>query len=359
MSQPPSSGPHPSHAGGRVIRNSLFGMLARGVDMVMRMAIVAVIARYLGTTGFGEFAFVMATTAFVLSLTEFGLEPIMVRDMNAPGADRSHIVGGILTLRGLMAAAILAGMAGIVALSDWSRPVCLAMLVASVSQVLMAGQMAMLSVLRAHEAMGYDAAASIFYQVVSFALTVAAVALDKGLVGIAWAQLIAEAVKLSLLTGWVERRFLRLRPIWDARQMAYHLREALPVVGLALATVVSFRLNVLFLQAWRGPEDVAFFDSSQRLILSITLAPVMIVVAIFPVLCRMAGRDRLAFRGAYVATFKYLLIMGVAFTVWLAVWAEPILRLLFGPPLRRAPPRCAGWRSRSRPDSSFPWPTTR
>ena len=331
MNQPPAEGPNPSHAGGRIVRNSLLGMLARSVDLVMRMVIVAVIARYLGTAGFGEFAFVMATTAFVLTLTDFGLEPIMVRDMNIAGADRARIVGGILALRGLMGAVILAGMAGIVALSDWSRPVCLAMLVASVSQVLMAGQMVMLGVLRAHERMGYDATTSILYQSVSLGLTGAAVALDTGLVGIAVAQLAGEAVKLALLTGWVERRFLKLRLVWDAQQAAYHLREALPIIGLALTTVVSFRLNVLFLQAWRGAEDIALFDSSQRLVLSITLIPLMVVVAIFPALSRMAGRDGVAFRDAYVTAFKYLLIMGLGFTVLLAVWAEPILRLLFGP----------------------------
>jgi O-antigen/teichoic acid export membrane protein len=321
----------PAAAGGRILRNSLLGMVARAVDMVMRMAIVALIARYLGTAGFGEFAFVMATTAFVLALTDFGLEPILVRDINRPGADRPRIVGGILALRLAMGAAVLAGMAAVVALSDWPAPVRLAMCVTSVSQVLMAGQMVMLGVFRAHERMEYDTATSLIYQCVSLGLTAAAVVADAGLFGIVLAQLASETLKLALLTRWVQLRVLRLRLVWDRREMAYYLKEALPIIGMALATVVSFRLNVLVLKAWRGAEDIALFDSSHRLILSITMIPLMIVVAVFPALCRMAGQDRQALRSAYATAVKYLLILGLAATVGLALWAEPILRLLYGP----------------------------
>lgn len=322
----------PSPAGGRILRNSLLGMVARVVDMLMRMVIVGVIARYLGAAGFGMFAFVMATTAFVLALTDFGLEPILVRDLNAPGADRGRVVGGILALRLLMGAAVLAGMGVVIALSDWSPQVRLAMIVASLSQVLMAGHMVMLGVFRGHERMGFDAAASLLYQGISFVLTVAAVALDAGLLGVVLAQLAGETAKLLLLTGWVQRHFLRLRLVWDTRQMAYNLKEALPICGMALTTVVSFRVNVLFLRAWRGPEDIAFFDASQRLLLSISMIPLMIVVAVFPALCRMAGRDPAALRRVYATVFKYLLILGLGVSVALAVWAVPILRLLYGAP---------------------------
>jgi len=331
MSPAPPEAASPTPAAGRILRNSLLGMVARVVDTLMRLVIVGVIARYLGTTGFGDFAFVMATTAFVLALTDFGLEPILVRDMNAAGADRPRIVGGILALRLLMGAAVLAGMATIVALSDWSQPVRLAVLVTSLSQALVAGQMVMLGVFRGHERMEYDTLTSLLYQGVSLCLTIAAVKLDGGLVGVSLALLASEAVKLALLTGWVQRRFLRLRLVWDLRQMRYHLREALPIIGMALTTVVSFRLNVIFLRAWRGPEDIALFDAAHRLILSITMIPLMVVVAIFPALCRMAVQDRTALRSVYAAAVKYLAIMGLAATVGFAVWAEPLLRLLYGP----------------------------
>lgn len=322
--------PVPSPAGGRILRNSLFGMVARVVDMLMRMAIVAVIARYLGTAGFGEFAFVMATTAFVLALTDFGLEPILVRDLNAVDADPGSIVGGILALRVLLGSVVLAGMAVVVGLSDWSPSIRLAMLVASLSQVLMAGHMVMMGVFRGHERMEFDAATSLLYQSLSFGLTVVAVTQDMGLIGIVLAQLTAEAAKLALLTGWVQQRFLRLRLVWNARQMAYNLKEALPIFCMALTSVVSFRLNVLFLKAWRGPEDIALFDSPQRLLFSISMIPLMIVVAIFPALCRLAGQDRPALRNAYATAFKYLFILGLGVSIVLGIWAEPIMRLLYG-----------------------------
>jgi len=314
----------------RILRNSLFGMVARAVDTVMRMVIVAFIARYLGTTGFGEFASIMATTAFVLALTDFGLEPILVRDLSKVGANRERILGGILSLRVLMGGVVLAAMALIVTFSGWSQPVRLAIMLSSLGQVLTAGQMAMLGVFRAHERMEYDTAASLLYQGVSFGFTLVAIAVDGGFLGIVVSQVAGETVKLILLSGWVQRRFLRLRLVWDVRQMAHNLREALPIAGMALTSVVSFRMNVIMLTAWQGPRDVALFDSAQRLFFSISMIPMMILVAVFPVLCRLAGQDWPALRRTYAATFKYLLILGLAVTAVLAVWAEPIMNLLYG-----------------------------
>jgi O-antigen/teichoic acid export membrane protein len=239
-------------------------------------------------------------------------------------------VGGILTLRGLIGTLMLAGMAVIIARSDWSPLVCKAMLVASVSAVLMAMQYVLLGIIRAHERMEYDTFTSLIYQCVSLALTLAAVMVDGGLLGITLAQLAAETFKLTLLAGWVHRRFLRLRLLWDAPRMGYYLREALPIICFSLTSVISFRLNVLFLKAWGTAEDIALFDASQRLLSSITMIPLMVLMAVFPALCRMAGQDRTALRGAYAAVVKYLLIMGLAVTVVLAVWAEPVLRLLYG-----------------------------
>ena len=66
---------------GRLAKNSIFVFFARITDLLVALISTALIARYLNVTDFGNFAFVMAITIFLIPLTDFGFERILTREI--------------------------------------------------------------------------------------------------------------------------------------------------------------------------------------------------------------------------------------------------------------------------------------
>lgn len=321
-----------SHQGAaRVARNSVFSILARFIDLVMRFVVIAVIAQYLGRIRYGDFAFVTAAAMFVHVLADFGVEPIMVREMSGAPAKRREIFGTAAMLRLVFSLLLLLSVGVLALFSPLSPAVGTALVIESAAQLFIAFQIILLGVFRVVEHLEYDLGACALHQVLMIGLVGAAVMLKLDIVWIFAARAAAEAAKLLFQATVIHRRFMKLRLAWAPRRSRFLLKEALPVIALSFLTVATLRVNVFILKYFRPPEEISFFDIPQRIALAINMVPLMIVMTVFPVLCRKARATSALFGYAYVKTLKFLFLLSLPLSVVLIVWSEGIIATVFGP----------------------------
>ena len=93
-------------------RKIFYNTLAQSIGKVIAVALglfsVALLTRYLGEAGFGQYSTVLAFLGVVAVLADLGLYLIVVREISKANADNSKIISNAIGLRLTTAAGILA-----------------------------------------------------------------------------------------------------------------------------------------------------------------------------------------------------------------------------------------------------------
>lgn len=297
--------------GDRLVANSLYGIMARVVDFVLRFAALAWIARYLGSFSYGDFALVTAVAAFIQVFVDFGMEPIVQREINIRPREKEEILSTSMTLRALLSAIFLATLVGSGPILGIPAALRTVLFFEATAQAFVAFQILLLGVIRAHEQTRYDLLTTVFYHVVMLLLVAFAIVLNFGLIWIFVARCLAELVKLGLMGVLVHRRFVPLHFSLDIDRSMYLIKEGLPILVLSFFTVATVRVNVFILRLFHDSTEVAFFDFPLRLVTAVTMIPLMVVFACFPALCRAADESKAALAGLYEEIFKVLLLLSL------------------------------------------------
>ncbi|MBA2489095.1 MAG: polysaccharide biosynthesis C-terminal domain-containing protein [Chloroflexi bacterium] len=149
-----------------------------------------------------------------------------------------------------------------------------------------------------------------------------------GLLGLAVAHLLGTGIGV-IAAQLLTRRIMSWRPALRIPDVARMLVAAFPVGAAAALSLLMFRVDVVLLEALRGPESVAAFSAAHRLYEAAVLLPAAVMAGTFPALARSMA-DLVAFRQRIREVAVLLATYGVAAT--LAGWllAPIVVPLIFG-----------------------------
>ena len=329
----------------RIAFNSAMLFYANVLTSGVSLVLVAIIARYLGKAGFGRYGYVISFCELVAVLSEMGLSKILVREVAKEQERTGEHLATAWTLRMLLSGVVL----GIVLVnargSEVAAEVQTAIWVYAVSQVIFNLTELFNSIFRAYQRMEYQAAVVTLAQGLILVLTLGAVVLKLGLVGIFAATLAANAARFLL--GWVltARRFAHLRFSGDVPEMARMFKEALPVgISLVLRRYI-WRGGVVLLATWQGDAAAGILYGPLRVVEQMRIVPMSIVASILPVLSSRALRSPERFMGAFGKSLKVFLMLSLPLAVCLTFLAGPIVSILLGDKLAESADilRVLGW----------------
>ncbi|MGQ9567902.1 MAG: flippase [Anaerolineae bacterium] len=329
----------------RIAVNSALLFYANVLTSGVSLVVVAILARYLGKAGFGRYGYVISFCEIFVVLSEMGLSKILVREV-AQEPERTHDhLATAWTLRMLLSGLVMGillvntrgpGMVPEVRAAIW---------VYAVSQVVFNLTELFNSVFRAYQQMEYQAAVVTLAQVLILVLTLGAIFLNLGLMGVFAATLAANVARFFL--GWwlTARRFARLGLSGDVRGMARLFRESFPVGLSLLLRRYIWRGGVVLLATWQGDAAAGILYGPLRVVEQMRIIPMSMVGSILPVLSHRAARSPARFASAFGKSLKVFVILSLPLAVCLSFLAEPIVAILLGEKLAESADilRLLGW----------------
>jgi O-antigen/teichoic acid export membrane protein len=308
------------------------------VRRILIMAIsavgTAVIARALGATEFGQFASALATFQLSLAFVDLGFSIVLTREMAQRPDERGMLTRSATQIGLLWSLAISLVLAGLALASGTSgtREQCLLVLAVGVALSGFGHARAIFMVI-------FDTRRIAFVElsVTATQLVAAAVlaGLGAGAVTIA-ATYAAAQITNTLIGAWLAyRRVDAGRPTWSDRLSM--LRDSLPV-GIASVLASLYFVIGLVVLGWliTGPELGEFAAAAKVFALAIAV-PGLLAGSTLGGLSSVAGR-RDALESAAVRVTHWIAAAGLPVTVGIAVFAEPLMRLLFGSEFTAAAP---------------------
>ena len=309
---------------------------------LLTVAFVPILVRFVGSDGYGEYAFVLSTMWLLLIVANSGIftsvRKFLPEDRDRPDWEQ-EVFGFYLRLAAVLVALVVAVVAGAIAsgfVEVWlGQPfptyfglLCL-MLVGTqfhsltrsalmafgrepASETLHAGQKALFVFLSvAFLVAGWDVAG------VLFAYAIASVT-----VAVAGFGLLARHVSLRGTLGRADADF----PRWEL------LRYNLLTIALIGATFSLYHVDIVLLQTVHGSQETGLYRASLQVAEFLWLVPIVVATVFVHSLSELwsSGQRDLVERISARAT-RYTLLLTLLFAIGVVALADPFVRLYFGP----------------------------
>jgi O-antigen/teichoic acid export membrane protein len=314
-----------------VARNTTVRTAALFGEKLLIFAVMAIMARHYGSSAFGVYSFALSFVSFFRLLSDWGMNPIVIRRLSIAASDeeRSELFSTALTVRVLLAVVtgLLAGGAFSLAhapafdkLAVWIATLTMSDVVAD-----MAG-----SLLQAYLRQTWMGVVGFAARVIWAALSIAAIFSGRSILFLVFAMGVCSLLQAAglLVAG---RRLLRFGLGMDRGILKGILRDSWPLALQAVMSTVYLRIDQLLLYALVGAQSVGIYAAATRLAEPWGLAAGVFVSATFPMLCRTFVPDTQGFHRISRATYRYLFIPLMLLIAYATLFAAPILRLIFGP----------------------------
>lgn len=312
------------------VLRSIFWLSADRVAQLFLTGFVSLVAaRHYGPGDFGRLNYVLAFVTLLTPFSDFA-QSLLVRDLSARAEDAHVLLGsasGISVAVSLSAAIGLATGGAMIAHDPTTR----------VLFVILASTLALrpAAVLDLWFQSRLQAKRAAFSRTVSIGLG-AALRLTVVLCGwsvVAFAGVAVVETALTSLLYFVLYRAHgpKLRQWAFVRQEAFRLvRQSLPLVLAGLSIAIYTRTDQIILGSMLTPTDVGIYAAALRLSELTYFLPVVFVSSLTPGLSRLKVSDQSQYERALDLSAGFLLLVGLAIAVPIALFAHPLVNLLYG-----------------------------
>jgi O-antigen/teichoic acid export membrane protein len=326
-------------------RNSLWLLLGRVGGQGLLVLFVALVARYLGEVGLGQYALVTAVILLGNVFTTFGLDTLLIREVAARRSQAGSMAQFPLPLMALLVQLVLSGLfiGGVWLVAGrlpGQAPVTLtALKLYSLSLLPLALATVYSAILRGYERMDLYT----LYTLVAAGLQTAGafvlLAAGGGLVAlISWLLLVQgiTAVFAAALSYWtIPQLSLRHTVEWSNLRRTLYL--AWPLALLMVLAVLHQRLGIFALSFLAGDAETGWFSAAAKVIEVAKMGHYAFFGALFPVAARAAAHsyNRLPPTAYRLPDTDYrlpfLLVLTGLLVLLLTIGVGPLIGLLYGP----------------------------
>ena len=313
---------------GVLIKNMRVQAASHVASLALGLAMAAVLSRHLGVEGYGQFNYVFAFFYFFLTLNDFGVDIVVLREISQQRERAGQIIGAMLSFKVLLAAVWMLTVWTVIAFMGFQGELRTGLMVYALILPIVALQLPG-AIFRALLKMEYPSVIGFFNRCMALVLVVVVAWLGYGLVGLISALVTVELISLLVMLRYA-RRYVTTEWRFDLRLWRTVLRSSVPIAVATMLTAVINRIDFLMLERMTNLTQVGLYAAAYKITNLLEAFPQMIMATMYPLMSRYATTDAVSLRG--VARQSRLILATAAVPVGLGVTllGPLVIRLLFG-----------------------------
>ncbi len=314
-----------------IAKNAAALYVAQIVLIIQGVVLSILIARELGDFVFGEYSTAVSLAAIFAVFLSLGFPTVIVRDVARDKSLASRYLGNIALLKVILSLIIFGIIALTVDLLDYSRDKVIAVLILAVYNIFFSYVSLFHVIFRAFQQMEYVALTEIARSVLTLSLSIAAIFLGYGLIGIVCAVLIGGTFELILSYGICIRKFARPKFEIDLDLWKTVTKSALPIAFLGAAAIIYIRIDVVMLSSMKGDEVVGWYSAAYNLVINLKPVPMVFMQAVFPNIAIYYSQSQMdLLKVTSERSLRYLLMFGFPMATGMMLLADRIIPLMYG-----------------------------
>jgi O-antigen/teichoic acid export membrane protein len=314
-----------------LLKNILFKGGAEGISRLLKLAVWILPARLLGAEPYASFAFAYGFALFFGGSSDFGIAQLTCRSIAERVQDTAKAMKTAVLLKSALLA-IHVPLIGVVAWAVSGNELELRLIwILSVSSVASSVLDLQCNVMRGHQRLDLEAAASVVGSVLLLAGAVVPLSLGGG--PLALAVGVAAASVAALIPATMLAAKVGAFRAWKAARVDWAgLVEALKALGalgpLTLIWLGLFNLETLVLKHFSDPLEIGYYSVATKLTGGLVPVSAIVMAAVFPAF--VSRKDVGARRRLAAQVLAGLTLIGVVLASILALGAQGIVRVVFG-----------------------------
>lgn len=314
----------------RFSRNSLWLLLARiGTQVGLALSTI-LLARHLGSTVFGEYAFISAIVLIGNTVTTFGTDMHLIREIAAT-EDDSMLQPALWLQLALSVAFIGAVVLLSGSLSGLSPEAVVATRIYSLSLIPLAFFTVYTTALRARQRMLAYFLLNLALMLAQLTAVLVLIWFRAGLVTLASLLVIVQcfAAVVSGLLSRLRLALIRISPA-SLHQVLDLTTASAPIALLATLGIVYQRLILLILPSLAGASVTGWYSAAARIVEAAKIGHLAAFTALYPLMAQARNISAAKFNRQFRWPAWILFGAACLAAVALSTLAAPIVRLLFG-----------------------------
>ena len=316
----------------RIATATLIRAVGEIVAKTASVALFIAIARELGQAGFGDFIFGLSLSSLLFTAAGFGTEELIARDVARDREQIHHLYGNVIAVKSLTLLALLAVMAVIVSAGGYSATTHTAVMLIALGVAFEVLGKTFHAIFQAHERMQYIAGSLIIQRTAVAAAGIAVLLSGGGLVEVSIVFCLGGLLGLLSSLLWMYRFVVRPKIDVDRSRWVALMRAGLPL-GIAVTLYYALlKLDATLLSFLKGGDnrEVGQYGAAYRLIEATMFVSWAFGGAVMPWLSRHGAGASMPLSRGYELGLKALVAMLLPIAAFFAVYAEPLIELLYG-----------------------------
>lgn len=313
-----------------VFKNSAWLLSATVIMRVLSAFVIVMLARGLGTEGFGQYSFAMAFVAFFAVIANFGFHSILVRDVAKNKTLTQKYIDNILTLKilfGIVALFLIFIMSLFI---NKPEPVLIAVYIFGIEIVVGGFTDILRALFRAYENMKFDAIAQIIEKVLWAGLLLLVLFMKLTLLNVALAILLSSALGLAVSYFFVSKYITKVKFEIDTVFWKHIIIQAWPFALMGLFSLINFKIDQVMISFIKGDLILGVYSAAYKIIDILAVLPSLLLTSLYPVFSRFDAENKPLLKKSFDLALRYVIILSIPVVIGVFLLSNQIIMLLYG-----------------------------
>ncbi len=324
----------------KIAHNTLVQMVGKIISTALGLFSLALITRYLGQEGFGDYTTIITYLTIFAVVADFGLTLVTVQ-MISPIKDReeeSRILGNLFGFRIVSVLVFIALAPLVLMVMPYSQAVKLGVLIAAPYFIFPALIQVIIGLLQKKLSMDRAALAEVLSRIVLVLAVVAAWKYNWGLNGILIAT-VASGAASFILHYYLARKFTSLKPRWEKAVWREIVIRSWPLAVTVVLNLIYLRADIIFLSLFKSSAEVGLYGAAYKVVDVLTTLPFMFAGLILPILTTSWMEGRKEYFGKVMQkSFDFMAIIAIPLIVGGQLLSKPVMVAVAGSDFQESGP---------------------
>lgn len=314
----------------RALLNSISLFVANVIGSAASYLVIVLIARHLGAASFGLYSFAIAYAGFFVTIPNFGLDRIVIREVsrNKPAASEYVMTAGSIRLGFLALGVVIAVI--VTRLFRYPADTQVIVLVLGLSLVVNLFSELFRSVYYAFEAMPAETVIRAFGRTITVVAVAIAVYSGRGLLEVVWAILLASLVEVTTYGFLAQRRFGLHRVNLNWGIVKKTVLASSPLAINTMLVVAYFRLSMVVLTTLKGAQPAGWFAAAFAFIQLLQLVSGSVAAVALPIMSRQQRQSHDQLLASLNKATYYLLLLVGPVSLVICFMAKHLVLFVYG-----------------------------
>ncbi len=315
----------------RIVKNTSALFVAQIVSSAVSLIFGVVIARVLGDTVFGKFAFALAFTEIFSIFSALGYNTLLIREVSRDKNQVNKYVNNIFFFRVLFSLVLYVLIVVTINLMQYPDDTKIAVYLIGIFQLFESLANVFKVTFRAFEKMEYEAVINVSVNLLNLAIMMIILYLGYGLITVSLVYAFIGVVTFLFSLFVCRKKFIAVRWEMDFTFLTKTIGTAISLSMLAIFALIYVKIDTVMLSIMKGDAVVGWYNAAYYLVQGFKPLPQLIMGALFPLMSYsfVSAKDQL--KSIFERAFRYLLILGLPLAIGITLLADKIIYLLYGP----------------------------